>query len=200
MRADAIANRERLLDTAEVHFARYGLDASMHGIADAAGVGVGTLYRNFASHSELIGALFDRIRLRFRAIADKAESQPTGWGALETFLRESVAFLVDNPATAEIMRRQSEIDPAAGPTPAWVEPLSAFVERAQTEGDARDDLTGADLSAAPLALGAMQNFNPNDRHRIAARMMTLMLDGMRAHPHEATPLPENAQSVRQPVS
>ncbi len=188
-RADGLANREKLLAAAEEYFAKNGLDAPLQGIAEAAGVGVGTLYRNFASHEELIESLFERLRGRFVEVETYAAAQESGWASLETFLRESVAYLVENPATSEIMRRHAENDPGGRAARAWVEPLEVFVKQAQNEGAARPDLTGRDLSAAPLALGSLQNFRVEDRVQIAARMVTLMLDGMRAHPHEATELP-----------
>ncbi len=188
-RADGVANRVKLIAAAETYFAEHGLDAPLQGIADAAGVGVGTLYRNFSSHEELIEALFDRIRNSFAEIATAAAAQSTGWEAIEHFLRQSVLFLLDNPATSEIMRRQAENNPTNRAGSGWVEPLSEFVERAQREGAARPDLVGQDLSAAPLALGSLQNFKPEERRDIASRMVTLMLDGMRAHPHAPTTLP-----------
>ena len=131
-RADGIANREKLLDAAETYFAQHGLDAPLHGVAELAGVGTGTLYRNFASQDELVEALFERIDSTFAKVASEASAQRNGWRALETFLRQTVAFLVDNP-------------------------------------DARTE--------------------------IAARMVTLMLDGMRAHPHAPTALPVGADQI-----
>src|SRR5690554_2013933 len=89
-RADGIANREKLLDAAESYFADHGLDAPLQGIAESAGVGVGTLYRNFASHDELIEALFERLRGKFIQVEKYAGGQPSGWESLESFLRESV--------------------------------------------------------------------------------------------------------------
>ncbi|NLC97668.1 MAG: TetR/AcrR family transcriptional regulator [Actinomycetales bacterium] len=195
-RADGIANREKLLDAAETYFAQHGLDAPLHGVAELAGVGTGTLYRNFASQDELVEALFERIDSTFAKVASEASAQRNGWRALETFLRQTVAFLVDNPATSEIIRRQADNDPVNSPAGrAWVDPVEEFVALAKAEGSARPDLTGQDLAAAPLALGSLQNFSPDERTEIAARMVTLMLDGMRAHPHAPTALPVGADQI-----
>jgi AcrR family transcriptional regulator len=46
-RADAVGNRERLLEAAADIFSAGGPDASLEAVAKRAGVGIGTLYRHF---------------------------------------------------------------------------------------------------------------------------------------------------------
>ena len=46
-RADAVRNRERLLEAAADVFSAGGPDASLEAVAKRAGVGIGTLYRHF---------------------------------------------------------------------------------------------------------------------------------------------------------
>jgi len=57
LRADAERNRRRLLDAAEALFRERGLDVGVAEIAERAGVGRGTLFRNFASKEDLIAAI-----------------------------------------------------------------------------------------------------------------------------------------------
>ncbi|MGH9088616.1 MAG: TetR/AcrR family transcriptional regulator, partial [Acidimicrobiales bacterium] len=57
LRADARRNRERLVLAARRAFEEGG-DTSMEGIAKAAGVGVGTLYRHFPKRIDVVEALY----------------------------------------------------------------------------------------------------------------------------------------------
>jgi AcrR family transcriptional regulator len=57
LRADAERNRRRLLDAAQELFSERGLDVGVAEIAERAGVGRGTLFRNFPSKEDLIAAI-----------------------------------------------------------------------------------------------------------------------------------------------
>jgi AcrR family transcriptional regulator len=65
-RRDAAENRERILEAARKLFADHGVnEVSMHQIAQAAGIGQGTLYRRFAHKGELCNALIMDSAIRF---------------------------------------------------------------------------------------------------------------------------------------
>jgi len=57
MRADAVKNRQRILDAAEAVFASEGLSVPIDAVAERAGVGVGTLYRHFPTKEALFEAI-----------------------------------------------------------------------------------------------------------------------------------------------
>ena len=59
LRADARANRDRILEVARVALAA-DPDASLHSIARTAGVGQGTLYRHFATREALVLSVYRR--------------------------------------------------------------------------------------------------------------------------------------------
>jgi AcrR family transcriptional regulator len=56
-RADAIRNRNRILDAAEEVFAREGIAVAVDVVAERAGVGIGTLYRHFPTKEDLFEAI-----------------------------------------------------------------------------------------------------------------------------------------------
>lgn len=58
LRADAQRNRDKILSAAVRVFAEQGLDAHLERIAKEAGVGTGTLYRNFPTREILIEAAY----------------------------------------------------------------------------------------------------------------------------------------------
>src|SRR5215472_3034478 len=57
LRADAERNRRRLLDAAQELFRERGLEVGVAEIAQRAGVGRGTLFRNFPTKQDLITAI-----------------------------------------------------------------------------------------------------------------------------------------------
>lgn len=66
LRKDAERNRQRVVDAARDLFAQRGLEATLNDVAHHANVGVGTVYRRFATKQELLDAIFrERHRARW---------------------------------------------------------------------------------------------------------------------------------------
>ncbi|NUR90913.1 MAG: helix-turn-helix transcriptional regulator [Nonomuraea sp.] len=78
MRADAQRNLARVLEAAERVLARDGLSASMRAVAAEAGVGVGTIYRQFPTKEALYRAIVhdrqDRLAARAAELAGAADA------------------------------------------------------------------------------------------------------------------------------
>ncbi len=103
-RADAIKNRRLLLETARRLFDEQGVDAvCMSAIAEAAGVGKGTLYRHFANKTELCQALLDddQRELQERALQYMRTSDHPQ-RTLSWFLPEVAAFVDRNRAFLQV--------------------------------------------------------------------------------------------------
>src|SRR5262249_57944267 len=76
-RADARANRARILDVAEEVFGKGGESASTEEVARLAGVGIATVFRHFPTKAALLEAglvrRFDRLCERAEALLDAAD-------------------------------------------------------------------------------------------------------------------------------
>lgn len=110
-RADAAANRALILRTAEQLFRERGVaNVCMAEIAEAAGVGKGTLYRRFANKGELCLALMDTQMADFQNatldLFNGLSVQGTGYlEQLAYFLRSLVEFTeMHSPLLVEVER------------------------------------------------------------------------------------------------
>lgn len=137
-RADAVRNHRLLLDTARRLFHAQGVDAvSMTQIAQEAGVGKGTLYRNFENKIDLCYALLDEDQrllqedalARFRSSQDPAAD-------LRWFLPRVAQFVMDNLpllcAGSDSLQTVSLAQPAHL---WWRQSLRHLLERAGAAGD-----------------------------------------------------------------
>jgi AcrR family transcriptional regulator len=71
MRADAIRNRAKILQSAREQITQHGPDVGMDEIAARAGVAVGTLYRHFPTKTDLVSAVVSDFVVE---VADQTEA------------------------------------------------------------------------------------------------------------------------------
>ncbi len=118
-RADAQRNRDLLLNTARRLFEQHGVDSvPMSAVAEAAGVGKGTLYRHFPNKTELCATLIDedqrglqeRTFTRMRQVRDPLAN-------LRWFLGEAIAFVERNEAF--LSSANEGLMPLMHPAHAW---------------------------------------------------------------------------------
>lgn len=98
-RSDSARNRERVLETAQHLFAERGIEAvTMSAIAEAAGVGKGTLYRHFPNKTQLLQQLIDADQrsLQNRTLQHLSVHASDPAGCLDWFLAEVVTFISRN--------------------------------------------------------------------------------------------------------
>jgi AcrR family transcriptional regulator len=98
-RADARRNHRLVLETAARLFAEHGVeDVSMTQIAQEAGVGKGTLYRNFANKLALCYALLDQEQrdLQEATLRRLRQHPNTPQDNLQWFLKQAVLFVLRN--------------------------------------------------------------------------------------------------------
>lgn len=96
LRADAERNRQAIICAAGTVFAEEGTDVTLEHIAEAAGVGVGTIYRRFESIDDLVAVVLEEKMRRYadrsEEAAEQARTEP--WEAF----RDYVMFILEQQA------------------------------------------------------------------------------------------------------
>src|ERR1700736_5093686 len=92
-RADAVRNRERVLEAAKIVLSAGGADASVEAVAKRAGVGIGTLYRHFPTREALFEAVYRREVQQLGELAEQLKSEAVPVEALRRWLRSNVEFV-----------------------------------------------------------------------------------------------------------
>ncbi|RMX06817.1 TetR/AcrR family transcriptional regulator [Pseudothauera nasutitermitis] len=111
MRLDARRNRERVLLAAREVFAEKQHDASMDDVARRAGVGIGTLFRNFPKRIDLVRALYEEDLQQLGPLAAELAITHKPWEGLVEWLQAFVAFSQANRAIICELSQPSERDP-----------------------------------------------------------------------------------------
>lgn len=147
MRADARRNRQRVFDAARELFTEPDSDPSMEQIARAAGVGVGTMYRNWPSRSDLVEEIYRDDLAGLLALAGQRRRELEPWEALEAWLGDYLRHVqAKRGMLAEISaafdERPELLDQSRRRV---VEAAATVLEPAQAAGVVRADLTAADL-------------------------------------------------------
>ncbi|MFF5171412.1 TetR/AcrR family transcriptional regulator [Micromonospora sp. NPDC000089] len=171
-RADARRNYEALIAAAREVFAEAGATASLEEVARRAGVGIGTLYRNFPTRRDLFEALYvEEVRALSQSAGDLSGLPP--WDALVAWLHRFVGYVATKRALAEELVHDSEVFRscrteiyAAG------EPM---MRRAQSAGAVRDDIGFDDVIRLISGLTMAQFPDPAQRDRV----LGVALDGLR---------------------
>lgn len=166
MRSDAKKNYDHLFEVGREVVAEQGAEASMREVARRAGVGIGTLYRHFPSREALLEALLRKSFDKLTAKASELEMSDSTGNALVSWLREMVALTHNHRGViASMTAAIAEPDSALHASCVMMRASGTrLLTRAQTEGEARLDIDGADLFALVSALAWL-----NDQPSLASR-------------------------------
>ena len=171
-------NYDKLIAAAREAFTEDGASASLEDIARRAGVGIGTLYRNFATRQELLEAVYvEEVETICRAAEEVDGADP--WEALAAWLRRFAGYaatkkaLVDGAdgTTWTATRRGLHALPPARSAAAG-EPL---LEAAQRAGVVREDVHFMDVVRMVGGIATIPHAEPGQVDRILA----VALDGLR---------------------
>ncbi|MEV4613580.1 helix-turn-helix domain-containing protein [Kitasatospora sp. NPDC049258] len=173
-RADAARNFDALLAAAREAFAEQGAEASLEDIARRAGVGIGTLYRNFPARRHLFEAVYANEIDELGLLAAELSAEPP-WEALTGWLRRFVAYTLTKRAIREALEAE-ESDIFLACRQSMYDAATPLLERAQASGDVRPDMSIDDLLRLVSGISSVAFPDEGQRDRVLA----IALDGVRA--------------------
>jgi AcrR family transcriptional regulator len=179
-RADARRNRELVLAAAEAVFAESGLKGQVEEVARRAGVGVGTVCRNFPTKQDLVDAVLTSMYESLLEQALAALEQPDPADAFEAFFVALPDFHARHRALGEQMANELELPSSAQPLRDRLrEALSEIVTRAQGVGAVRSDIGPADVSLLFAGIAHATALAGELQPALRERYVRIILDGMR---------------------
>jgi AcrR family transcriptional regulator len=175
-RADAQRNYAKLIAAAREAFAEGGAATSLEEIARRAGVGIGTLYRNFPNRQTLLEAVYvEEVRGLRRSADELGDESP--WEALVGWLHRFVGYMATKQALAQelltyVDRDATLFQSCRGELYAAGEPLLA---RAQEARVVRADTNITEIIQMVGGIAKIQASDPDQIEHI----LDIALDGLR---------------------
>ena len=179
-RADAVRNRDRVLEAAKAVFSAGGPEASLEAVARKAGVGIGTLYRHFPTREALYEAVYRREVEQLGELAEELKGEAAPVEALRRWLRSNVEFVATKKGMAAALAL------AAGPPPSELTAFSyerltkairILLERATAAGEIRADVSAEDLLRTLVGMCLLHD-QPGWQAGVI-RMLDVLVDGLR---------------------
>ncbi|MGA9858857.1 MAG: helix-turn-helix domain-containing protein [Solirubrobacteraceae bacterium] len=174
-RADARRNYDKVVAAAHDAFAEGGATTSLEEIARRAGVGIGTLYRNFPNRQSLLEAVYvDEVEALCRT-AYLVDREP--WEALAEWLHRFVGYMATKQALAQEMLNYVDRDAPLFQTcrAALYEAGGPLLTRAQEAGAVRPD---TDIVEIIQMVGGIAKIPAGDPEQVE-HMLQIALDGLR---------------------
>jgi AcrR family transcriptional regulator len=178
-RADARRNYDKVIAAAREAFTESGVETSLECVARRAGVGIGTLYRNFPNRQSLLEAVYvDELDDLCRSAADFDTEDP--FDALRRWLRRFVDYMVTKQAlAAELFSYVDRQNPFfQGCRQLLFASGEPFLARAQEAGVVRDD---TDLQELIQLFGQIAKIPAAEPAQIE-HIFEIALDGLRPRP------------------
>jgi AcrR family transcriptional regulator len=180
VRRDAQARRERLIAAASELFAGEGYDVSLEKVAYRAGVGRGTLYRNFVDRQELTIAVIEwHITKLAKDVADYGDGDDAFFHGIKALAALTVTtrglervstMQTDSPALVEHSLRMME------------DILAKPLDRAKAAGLIRLDIAFEEISMMVLMMSGAGLGNAQDTMGGIERALEMLLRGAAPRP------------------
>ncbi len=177
-RADAVRNRERVLEAAREVFSAGGAEASLEAVARTAGVGIGTLYRHFPTRESLFEAVYRREVQQLADLADRLKRDMPPIEALRHWMRSNVKFVATkkgmSAALALAAYKNSKLFSYSFDQ--LTRAVGALLDRAIASGEIRDDISPEDLLRALIGMCYMHD-QPGWQTSVL-RLVDVFIDGL----------------------
>ncbi|KOU66889.1 hypothetical protein ADK57_18215 [Streptomyces sp. MMG1533] len=200
LRADALRNRQRILEAARQIFQERGVDAPLDEVAERAGVGAGTLYRHFPTRIALVEAVFEEELAKVAAIGEEASRCEDPWVGLSTYFERLCGAMAADRGLGDLfLLRMPASDELEGVCDSQSRALADLLLRAQEAGVVRDDLVPEDLFLFLVANGAVTQMTRCAAPHAWRRLVALLLDACRPGsngPLPAAPTPLQTERVK----
>jgi AcrR family transcriptional regulator len=173
LRRDAARNRDRIL-TAARELNAEGDSLQLNTVARRAEVGVGTVYRHFATPEALTEALVEHRFTELIDVAHAAAAEPEPVPALQRFLAEALQVYTDDPSFAAATVNPSSA--RAETTALRAELITAVIGLVSRAADhLRPELDGGDIMILLCGLGYSARLRPEKATSYLNTLMTGML-------------------------
>jgi AcrR family transcriptional regulator len=178
LRADAARNRQAVIDAARDAFTRRGVGASLDDVARAAGVGPGTLYRNFPTRDDLVLAVLEENLIDLRRLGAELLDGPDPLEAVTRWLDAYIEQCNVFDGLARTMACPPTHADEKGICRAALGAGAALIRRAAQTGALRSDIDADEVVHLAAAIAwVVEQPSPDPQRR--ARLMRVMLDGIR---------------------
>jgi AcrR family transcriptional regulator len=191
-RADALRNRERVLEAAKTVFSSGGADASLEAVARCAGVGIGTLYRHFPTRETLYEAVYRREVEQLGELAEQLKNEPEPVDALRRWLSCNVEFVATKKGMSAALALAAQASPElrSYSFDRLTRAASALLDRAVAAGAIRGDVSAEDLIRALVGMCYMHD-QPGWQHTVL-RLLDVFVDGLRLRDSQVGPSKKSA--------
>jgi AcrR family transcriptional regulator len=181
-RADAVANRQVILEAGARQIAEQGIATTLNDVARAAGVGVATVYRNFENRDALLDGLFALTLDRLVVLAEEAAAIGDDPRAFETYLFAVMHLHASDRGVVPVLMRSNQSAEFSEQLARQLGPrVQPLIQAAQSAGTLRDGFTIQDLCLLSAMVGSVANLMRDSEPDLWERYARLLIDGTRPH-------------------
>jgi AcrR family transcriptional regulator len=178
-RSDAVANRHRIVEAARAELSKSNgatADLKLHGVAKAAGVGQGTLYRHFPTREHLLAEVY---RSELTQLVDAVApllNQHSPLEALTCWLDRLVGYARVKRGVMAAIEATAWRDLYSDQHHRLDQALGTLLDQGKAAGEVREEV---DVPDVILLLGALSRIPEPEWDARAPTIVAVIVDGLR---------------------